>query len=41
MFPYVLGAPASLKGLEFPRALVAGLRPFALPRPDALSPLSP
>jgi hypothetical protein len=37
----VLGAPASLMGSELPRALVAGLRPFALPCPDGLSPLSP
>jgi hypothetical protein len=36
--PNVLGAPASLIGLELP---ALRLRPFALPRPDALSPLTP
>ena len=29
----MLGAPASLIGSELPRAIVAGLRPFALPGP--------
>jgi hypothetical protein len=34
----LFGAPASLIGLELPQT---GLPPFALPRPDALSPLLP
>jgi hypothetical protein len=33
-----LGAPASLIGSELPPPHGTGLRPFALPRPDALSP---
>jgi hypothetical protein len=34
----LFAAPASLIGSELPQT---GLLPFALPRPDALSPLSP
>jgi hypothetical protein len=36
--PPVLGAPASIMGRSSHGGYVRGLRPFALPRPDALSP---
>jgi hypothetical protein len=37
----VRGAPASIMGRSSHGGYVTGLRPFALPRPDALSPLPP
>jgi hypothetical protein len=36
---HVLGAPASIIGSELPQLPAYGLRPLALPHPDALSPL--